>query len=362
MKLISGLLLLGILLVGCEETQEIKEVESKTGSSNSIYLKQTLSDFAQIEGVEDMEAFVSLDQIGEEVNLYSELLELFSSDNFDCGCDEKLKKKLKKYKPKNKKEDQSGFIPRVVLNNALYSDAALLLDRSGSSILAHGFQYEKSSGEKSKLLFARNSPTVKVFSESEYIEKNPNTYDHFLYTLDCSGFLSAAVSATIGVSKNSIKASASAASKSDKSLIVVGGVMYSPLYQAYNGEGNFSQSDSTTKIIRVKVLEAILNSIPTDEQTDSTQIFINSNHRVVLASNSGSSSFNGEAKLGITGGIGFGIGNVNGDGKAESSVQRKSSFSKYKTYLIESNVGAEPNNITILSLKEKIMNIKKSIK
>ena len=114
-------------------------------------------------------------------------------------------------------------------------------------------------------------------------------------------------------------------------MIVAGGVMYSPLYQAYKGEGEFIKKDSLTKIKRIKVLEAVINSIPTQEQTDSTQIFLNSNYRVVLTSNSGTSSFNGEAKLGVTGGIGFGIGSVSGEGKAEGSVQRKSSFSKYKT-------------------------------
>jgi hypothetical protein len=358
MKKLFFLSFIVLTVISCEETQEIKEVKSKIGSSNLSYLDGTLTELNQIKNIDSIKGFNLESEIGVKVNLYSELLTLFSSDNFDCGCDEKLKKKLRRYKPKNKDEEESGFIPRVVLNNALYSDSALLLDRSGSSILAHGFQYKKQSGQKSKLLFARNSPTVKVFNESDYIEKNPNTYDNFLYTLDCSGFLSAAVSATVGVNKNSIKASANAASKSDKSLIVVGGVMYSPLYQAYKGEGNFSKTDSVTKTNRVKVLEAILNSIPSQEQTDTTQVFLNPNYRVVLTSNSGTSSFNGEAKLGVTGGIGFGIGSVSGEGKAEGSVQRKSSFSKYKTYLIETNVGAEPNLITISDLKTIIQNLK----
>jgi hypothetical protein len=358
MKKIIFLSFIVFTIISCEETQEINEVKSKLGSSNLSYLNGTFSELNQLKNNDSIKGFDLENEIGAKVNLYSEMLVLFSSDNFDCGCDEKLKKKLRKFKPKNKEEDEGGFIPRVVLNNALYSDSALLLDRSGSSILAHGFQYNKKSGGKSKLLFARNSPTVKVFSESNYIEKNPNTYDNFLYTLDCSGFLSAAVSATVGVSKNSIKASANAASKSDKSLIVVGGVMYSPLYQAYKGEGGFSKIDSVTKINRIKVLEAIINSIPTQEQTDTTQVFLNSNYRVILASNSGTSSFNGEAKLGITGGIGFGIGNVSGEGKTGGSVQRNSSFSKYKTYLIEPNVGVEPDNITISMLNTIIQNLK----
>ncbi|MBD3861970.1 hypothetical protein [Olleya marilimosa] len=358
MKKIIFLSIIVFAIISCEETQEINEVKSKFGSSNLSYLDGTLSELNQLKNNDSIKGFDLENEIGAKVNLYSEMLNLFSSDNFDCGCDEKLKKKLRKYKPKNKEEEESGFIPRVVLNNALYSDSALLLDRSGSSILAHGFQYNKISGGKSKLLFARNSPTVKVFSESNYIEKNPNTYDNFLYTLDCSGFLSAAVSATVGVGKNSIKASANAASKLDKSLIVVGGVMYSPLYQAYKGEGDFVKTDSVTKINRIKVLEAVINSIPAQEQTDTTQVFLNSNYRVVLASNSGTSSFNGEAKLGITGGIGFGIGSVSGEGKAEGSVQRKSSFSKYKTYLIERNVGVEPDSITISMLKTIIQNLK----
>jgi len=358
MKKVLLLLLTICILYSCDEKQTISEIKSISGNSNTELISETLKSLNDFKNENEVKLFDEKGKIGEEVDLYKELLTLFNTDNFDCGCDEKLKRKLRRYKPKNKEDDESGFIPKVVLNNALYTDKAILLDRSGSSILAHGFQYEKQTGDKSKLLFARNSPTVEKFSESDYIENNPNTYDHFLYTLDCSGFLSAAVSATVGVSKNSIKASANAASKSDKSLIVLGGVMYSPLYQAYIGDGAFSKNDSITKSIRIKILESILSAIPNQEQTDNTQVFINTNFQVILTSNSGTSSFNGEAKLGITGGVGFGIGSVSGEGQAEGSVQRKSSFSRYKTYLTETNVNAEPNEITILSIKNKINTLK----
>lgn len=348
------------ILYSCVEKETISVVKSISGKSNSVSLDKTLKMLNEYKKDNKVELFNSEGEIGEKVDLYLELLSLFNTDNFDCGCDEKLKKKLKRFRPKNKEENESGFIPKIVLNNAFYTDSALLLDRSGSSILAHSFQYKKQAGSKSKLLFARNSPTVEKFSESDYFESNPSTYDHFLYTLDCSGFLSAAVSATIGVNKNSIKASANAASKSDKSLIVLGGVMYSPLYQAYNGERNFSENDSITKLIRISILESILSAIPSQEQTNNTQVFINTNYQVILTSNSGTSSFNGEAKLGITGGVGFGFGDVSGEGKAGGSVQRKSSFTRYKTYLTEINVNAEPNEITILSIKEKINSLKQN--
>lgn len=341
-------------LFGCRETQKIDSVESKFGQSNTEFLKETISLLTQFDFDSAMRDTIQNIDIGKKVGLYKELLQLFDSDNFDCGCDEKLKRKLKKYRPSNLEEDESGFIPRVVINNAFITDSVLLLDRSGSSILAHGLQYTKSTGDESKLLFARNSPTVNTFNVSDYIEDNPDTYDHFLYTLDCSGFLSAAVSATVGVNKNSIRASANAVSKTDKSLIVVGGVMYSPLYQAYSGEGEFTSNDSVSKQKRIKVLEAILSTIPEQDQQDNTQIIISTNYQVIITSNSGTSSFNGEAKLGVTGGIGFGIGSVSGEGNAEGNVQRKSSFTRYKTYLIERNVGAEPNDITVKSLKEKI--------
>ncbi len=355
-KTISILLLIG-LLISCEE-KEISEVNSQLGNSNIEYLNNTLSELIQFNEQNNIQGFTSEDEIGKRVDLYKELLTLFDPDNFDCGCDGKLKKELRSYKPKNMTEDASGFIPKNVLNNAFYSDSALLLDHSGSSILAHGFQYEKLSGNKSKLLFAHNSPTVKIFTESDYIEKNPNTFDNFLYTLDCSGFLSAAVSAIAGVNKNSIKALANNASNINKSLIVVGGVMYSSLYQAYHGEGNFLKVDSITKSYRIKALEAIISAIPTQERKDTTKVFLNSNYRVVLTSNSGNSSFNGEAKLGITGGIGFVFGSVSGSGEVKGNVQRKSDFSSYKTYLIEENVNSEPSNITISSIQEKINALK----
>jgi len=286
--------------------------------------------------------------------MYRELLALFDPDNFDCGCEEKLKRKLRKIRPSNKPESESGFIPRDVLNNALHADTVVLFNRTGSNYLAHSFQYISTSGQKSKMIFADNSPTIADFNETNFIDMTAGVHDNFLYTLDCSGFLSAALAVTAGIDKNSVKASAEGASKIDRSLLVIGGVMYSPLYQAYTGTGVYSAENPDTITKRRKALEAILKAIPEQDHQDDVKVLLNSNYRIVLASNTGSSGFNGKANLGGNGGFRILVASVDYRGESEGRIDRTSSFTNYKTYLTDVNVGSVPSNITVRSIREKI--------
>ncbi|MEO1257170.1 MAG: hypothetical protein AAFZ15_00175 [Bacteroidota bacterium] len=356
MKKITFIVGVVLLITSCNNVQLTEEVTAKYGDKNHVAVEQISSMLNNMEKgqLKDLKTFqipAEKDKaIGEEVDLYRELVDLFDPDNFSCGLHPKIKKKLKKLKARNK--DVSGFVPNVVIKNAYLADSALLLDRSGSNILAHGFQYKKRDGTVSKFLFARTAPTVEDFNQSAFMEKDPNTYDYFLYTMDCSGFLSASVSATAGLNRNALKTSASAAGVSDKSLVVLGGLLYSPLLQAYKGEGIFSGMDSVSLIKRINTLQAILNEIP--DGNDTTQLLLNANFEAVMTSNSGSSGFNGEAKLDVTGSIGFGVGSGTGAVGAKANVERKSEFSRYKTYILRFNVGAAPPKITLANMRDLI--------
>ncbi|WP_286884302.1 MULTISPECIES: hypothetical protein [Sphingobacterium] len=353
------MILLSCLLLGCISPSENQiAVNSKIGDSNKRFIDKTLKEFS-LAKKEFQLTNSNTSEIGKSVNLYDELLALFDPDNFSCGCDDELKNKLKKLKPANK--DKAGFIPADVTKNVYYADNVILLDKSGSSILAHGFQY-KSGTAVSKLLFARNAPTVKNFNESDFIEKNPKTYNSFFYTVDCSGYLSAAISVAGGVGKNALKSSASAAQTKDKSLLVINGVMYSTLYQAFKGEGFFKGNSREVMTSRIETLLAIISEIPPLQRIPGTEIIINANYRIIITSDSGTSSFNGEAKLVANGGFSFGAGSVSAEGEGKGSVSRKSNFSSFKTYIIEENVGAVPQTITYTDLTTLISDLQSKIK
>ncbi|WP_299676343.1 hypothetical protein [uncultured Dokdonia sp.] len=295
-------------------------------------------------------------QLGEEKNLYSELIKLFDPNNFACQYDEKLKKRLKKIK--GKKGAEFGFIPNIILENDLIKDTETVVElkRGGSNLLVHGFHLIDSTNIQSDLIFARKAPTIPNYNELDYFERNKNTYNNFSYTLDCSGFLSAAISADLGLKSNSITSSAKGALDSDKSLIIVSGVIYSPLYQAYKGEGRFEGVDSITKKLRIDVLKSILNEIP-KKYTENTKVFISSNYEVILSSNSGKSSFNGEASIGLNGNLSYVLGNVSATGQASTKIGRQSEFIQYNTYIVDQNINVLLEDITIKSLKDLITNL-----
>ena len=84
---------------------------------------------------------------------------------------------------------------------------------------------------------------------------------------------------------------------------------------------------------------------------------MNSNYRVVITSNSGTSSFNGEATIEASGNVKFGVGSVSASGKVNGSIQRKSEFTRYKTYIVEENVNVEVRPIKVKTLKDLIQSL-----
>jgi hypothetical protein len=148
------------------------------------------------------------------------------------------------------------------------------------------------------------------------------------------------IKAGIGAGNTAIKTSASAASANNKSLIIIKGVIYSPLYQAFKNEGKFKHKDS----LRLKVLKSIVRKIP-PSISDSIKIKLNANYKVVVASNTGTSSFNGEAILNAAGNANFLVGNLNAQISSSGKIGRTSNFSTYKTYILEENIGTLKDNI-----------------
>lgn len=291
-----------------------------------------------------------------EINLLDELVVLFDPSNFKCGYDEKLKKKLKRVV--NDKNTE-GFVPSVVLNKIRNQKVSKLSDR-GVNVAANSFRYE-SITTNSEPVFVRFSPTALNFNQEDYFERNSNTYSNFFYSLDCSGYLSNAISASGGIDNASLKAAANSSSNSNNSLVIVKGVMYSPLYLAYKGNGIFKSKTKEILEKRKEVLVQIYLSIVNDDRLDDTKIFLDTNYLLLLTSNSGKTSFNGEASLSAGGGIGFGFGNISAEGSASGKMNKTTEFNEYNTYILDVNVDMPPDSITVLSLIKIITEIEKEL-
>jgi hypothetical protein len=355
MKKFLVTIIIVLSLVSCKQTAPVNLIQSKPKIVNSKDLKKAtilLIDskyFQESErGIADRSLTPSKEFM-KEVNLYDEMINFFSPDNFNCNCNDKFKKAFRSSRING--TNKLGFIPDPV-QNIIHSDSAILLEQSGSCILAHLFKYRKAKGNISEPIYANDSPTAKEFNQFDFIEKDPQTFDNFLYTLDCSGYLSAAISASAGKDINSIKSSASAAATANKSLIVIGGVMYSPLYQAFKGEGIFNSNNDTIKMLRSNVLKSILKKIPDMEANDT--IYLDSNYRVIVASNSGNDSFNGKGSLKADGNARLSIVHFDVHGEIKGEVARKSAFTEYKTYILQMNVFSEPIKITVDSIDKLI--------
>ncbi|WP_187261314.1 hypothetical protein [Pontibacter beigongshangensis] len=292
------------------------------------------------------------------VNLQLELVKIFDPTNNRCNCGGQFIKKLKKIKLDN--TDGTGFIPKIVQNNVKAVDA-FALSKSGGTVLAHSFTFTNSAGKESKIIYARDAPTRINFSEANYLMSGEGEYDSFIYNLDCSGYISAAVSASGGINSASIESAAKSATTVNNSMMVVGGVMASPLYQAYKGEGEFGMTDKQALTKRINVLNAILNEIPTHERIDSNKINLIPNYEVILASNKGESSFNGEGKITSSAGATVGVASFTSDVSTGGAINRKSSYKNYNTYITGTSIGKLTDIITVKSLKDLVSSLTTSL-
>lgn len=285
-----------------------------------------------------------------KVDLRNEMISLFSPDNFDCNCDQKLKKSINEF-------NKVGYIPSIIEREIKEEEEEgkeiLRLNQNGANALVHTFKIKNKDGSIAGPYFTSTSPSVDNFEILNYIESRNGVYNNFYYTIDCNGYLTGLINAGISITNSSLKISASAASKSDKSLVVIKGLIYSPLYQAYKGEGIFLKD----KDLRKKVLTAILHSATSGNVDDSTEILLTSNYLIIVASNSGNSSFNGEASLNSALNANFILGGINSSISGNTNVGRVSNYSRYRTYVLGENIKTNIEPIKIKQIKDLISSL-----
>lgn len=279
-------------------------------------------------------------QEGKPKSLEEELYKLFEPESFNCGCDLKLKKNIAKL------NNEKGYIPNEIKKDVI-GVIGNHLDRRGSNNLVNSFYIKDKNGNLSKRIYAKDSPTALNYDVLNYLVTTAHGFSNLYYTIDCSGYLAGVINAGVGIDDKSIKLSSQGAVDNKKSLVVIRGVLNSPLYQAIKQERVFSQDND----LRKKVIQAIIDRVPTEFDDDESQIIINESYEVFLTSNTGNSSFNGKADMSASGGYNFIIGSVNSSVNSSGNIGKVSSFSEFNTYILNKNIDSYPVQIKLKDLK-----------
>lgn len=325
----------------------------------------TLSNF-KLKEIEALNAF------GDTVILYDELIDLFNPDKFSCGLSEKIRASLNKSKREN--YDKSGFIPDLVVNNTSKFKKAVKLDGRGANVLVHYFTYEMADKKESKPITSVGTPTQMNFNTVNWVDNKNDSYDNFLFTMDCAGYFSASAKVAakggfLGFGKIEVEAEGANTINQSQSILVMRVLIYSPLYAAYTGQSLYYIGDNTDvaakkEILnnRIQTLQGIIDAIPNIDQVDTRRVYLNANYEAIITSNKGNSGYNGTGKLNSNIEINFVVGQATGDAQGSNSVNRKSSYSSYNTYILMVNKDANVSNLTYKDLKNKIAELKAQLK
>jgi hypothetical protein len=300
------------------------------------------------------------------VELQMELTELFNPSKFPC-LDGKLKEKIQKLKRKSTSstKEAKGFIPEEVeiaiegmeLNKA--QNAYVL--KYGANTLLHSFTYkDNANNTESKILHTEDAPTYKNFNLLEFTDKVNDGFPYLYYTMDCSGYFTASIKAAGGVSGNEVESSVGFSSSTQKSLVLIACKVQTPLFAAYNGEGTLSGTTKETYQRRLLILQSVLKKLPKNKPNIS--ILIKANYFVVTASNSGEGGFNGTGKGDVSLGGNFGFAQVSSSAGASTKVTRKSEFNTFRTYVLDTDIGAQTFPIPLKDFKEVVKEIEDKIK
>ncbi len=183
-----------------------------------------------------------------EVNLETVIKDVFDPEKSPCSLPQKVKRKLLRLKEKGE-----GWAPKVVVNyTKKLPIGALELPTSSLTVLLHTISIVSTDNtKKSFILFG--SPTYKNLDINTLLVGEG--FDSFMYSLDCSGYLNAAIEGSGIIPGADIKASAEAALSSDNSMLIGGGVIISPIAAAYYGNALGINFDKKNRIEILNLLQ-----------------------------------------------------------------------------------------------------------
>jgi hypothetical protein len=280
----------------------------------------------------------SEDVEGPKVDLRPELEAFFGG--IGCTLPKTLTKKLEK-------ERKAGFIPGDV-TNALGDDLKRQVQKAaqtGIRPVLHDV----------RLMVGAEETTVRVQGSSTYETLDPtqfidgSSFDNVAYLLDCSGYLTASISAGGGVPAGEIKAAADVVVTAQKSALVIRAYVFTPVALALNPD---LSAKGLAEIDRLDVLAALLAAVRNANAsiTDAAKVKAPLQLKLLWLSNQGSSSAQGRASLGASGGIAF----VSGKIETGASISRALQFSKFDTYYFP-DFGVKPVQMTVGDIRAALV-------
>jgi len=276
----------------------------------------------------------------EKVSLKKAVSQLFDPDNGFCTLPAEVTKSLKKLKSKGK-----SWAPGYVVNFIRdLPDSAMYLPRASISVLLHSIRIKSANG-RTRHWIVLGANTFNSFDVDKYILSK--SFNSFFYSLDCSGYLNAALEGAGSVPIADIRSSAKSALEQKKSMFIGGGVLISPLAAAYYGNTLGINIDTIERIQILRQIESIPNV------TDNDSIFIVSNYEAIWMSLDGTSSFNGEASFGGSAKVGLGVASISSKGETGVEIARKSSFNSYKTYFTKRSIISELKPFTFKDVRNQ---------
>lgn len=356
-KLLLPLCLISFV-ISCGPSAENKSDTNDTESSQidndyllgSIELKDNSKSIADIKQeiklIKSNGGFSNLkSKLGEDMNLVKTgevISKIFDSETCPCQLPKSVKKKLKGefWMPKEVKTYLTESFPEKAIH--LKAESALSL--------LHKITIKSSNGKETVRVV--NPSSIENFDISKFLLKDIK--DNFVYTLDCSGYLNASISAAGGVVNGNIKTETEMALINQKSLFIAGGTFVSPISAAYYGQvfgaGNLSKEE------RISVLKALI-LIP--DLNDSDSIIVPSSYQIIWSSNKGDGGFNGKSQLNSTGDASVGVAKVAVKENAATEITKKSSFSSYHTLFTEIDYFGKFKPFTVKQVKLRIAELSK---
>ncbi len=292
----------------------------------------------------NIESFSFTEQ--QKVNLHEEVGKLFDPENFQCPLPNRVVKKIRKLRNRGEYWAPTEIASYI---KGLKKYDVYLLPRTNVTVLVHTIKII--SGKNERFWPLGGAFSYENLEYEKFVAKS--SYNSFIYTLDCSGYLNAAINGTASIPGADIKGTAESALTTQKSVFLSGGVIVPPVAPALYGN---ILGIELTKEERVNILEAILKY---PELNDSDTISIPNAYEIVWASNTGSSSFNGKASFSGSAGGSLGIAKISASANAGGNMTRSSKYNSYNTYLIDREPLKEFMPLSVLKIKELLADLKK---
>jgi len=283
------------------------------------------------------------DALPVKVRLSTELVSFF--DRNGCELPEKLKKKLTE-------NGNIGLIPadlRETLGAELGADVYKIPGTSVNAVL-HAAEFQIPGAAAPETVTLTGTGTYKRLNAMSLIDP---LYNNFAYTMDCSGFLNAAIATGGGIKAAQIESSAKLALQSQKSMLAVRALVNSPVAMAISPD---MFSDSLLRQERVELLYALIAEIHQRHPNAPEDTGVTSwrQQAILWTSNKGSSSLQGVASFSASGSAGLGVFSGSANMTSGSVVGRNISFSNFDTYIIESSLDKSQVKTTLKNLYDTV--------